>query len=162
MVSIVDPEISMPLALGTNAPDFTLYAQNKEPVSLSDLAGHKGLIVFIPFPFTGHCDNEGCAIRDGLGGLESMDAKVVVITDHAVPVNAKWAADNGFEFPVLSDFWPHGEVTRAYDAFNDTLGAANRVTYVVDATGVIRDVIATDSLSIPREYELYGQALTEI
>jgi peroxiredoxin len=152
----------MPLPIGTKAPDFTLYDQNKEQVSLSDLAGHNSLIVFIPFPFTGHCDNEGCAIRDGLGGLESIDAKVVVITDHAVPVNAKWAADNGFDFPVLSDFWPHGEATRAYGAFNDNLGAANRVTYVLDAGGVIRDVIATKSLAIPREYELYGQALATL
>lgn len=152
----------MPLAIGAKAPDFTLYDQNKEQVSLSDLAGHKSLIVFIPFPFTGHCDNEGCAIRDGLGGLESIDARVVVITDHAVPVNAKWAAENGFEFPVLSDFWPHGDVTRAYDAFNDILGAANRVTYVLDGDGIIRNVIATESLGIPREYELYGQALAAI
>jgi peroxiredoxin len=152
----------MPLPIGTKAPDFTLYDQNKEQVSLSDLAGHNSLIVFIPFPFTGHCDNEGCAIRDGLGGLESIDAKVVVITDHAVPVNAKWAADNGFDFPVLSDFWPHGEATKAYGAFNDNLGAANRVTYVLDAGGVIRDVIATKSLGIPREYELYGQALATL
>jgi peroxiredoxin len=152
----------MPLPIGTKAPDFTLYDQNKEQVSLSDLAGHNSLIVFIPFPFTGHCDNEGCAIRDGLGGLESIDAKVVVITDHAVPVNAKWAADNGFDFPVLSDFWPHGEATTAYGAFNDILGAANRVTYVLDADGVIRDVIATESLGIPREYELYGQALAAL
>ena len=152
----------MPLSIGTQAPDFTLYDQNKEQVSLSDLAGHNSLIVFIPFPFTGHCDNEGCAIRDGLGGLESIDAKVVVITDHAVPVNTKWAAENGFEFPVLSDFWPHGEATRAYEAFNDMLGVANRVTYVIDADGVIRDVIATESLGIPREYELYGQALAAL
>jgi len=152
----------MPLVIGTQAPDFTLYDQNKEAVSLSSLAGHKSLIVFIPFPFTGHCDNEGCAIRDGLGGLESIDARVVVITDHAVPVNAKWAADNGFDFPVLSDFWPHGVATKAYGAFNDALGAANRVTYVLDAGGVIRNVIATESLGIPREYELYGEALAAI
>jgi peroxiredoxin len=152
----------MPLSIGTQAPDFTLYDQNKEQVSLSDLAGHNSLIVFIPFPFTGHCDNEGCAIRDGLGGLESIDAKVVVITDHAVPVNTKWAAENGFDFPVLSDFWPHGEATRAYGAFNDILGVANWVTYVIDADGVIRDVIATESLGIPREYELYGQALAAL
>lgn len=152
----------MPLAVGAKAPDFALYDQNKELVSLSELAGSKSLIVFIPFPFTGHCDNEGCAIRDGLGGLEAIDAKVVVITDHAVPVNARWAADNGFDFPVLSDFWPHGVVTQAYDAFNDMLGAANRVTYILDGDGIIRNVIATESLSIPREYELYGQALAAL
>ena len=86
----------------------------------------------------------------------------ILITDHAVPVNTKWAAENGFDFPVLSDYWPHGEATRAYQAFNDMLGVANRVTYVIDADGVIRDVIATESLGIPREYELYGQALAAL
>ena len=152
----------MTLAVGTQAPDFTLYNQNKEQVSLSDLAGHNSLIVFIPFPFTGHCDNEGCAIRDGLSGLESIDAKVVVITDHAVPVNAKWASDNEFAFPVLSDFWPHGDVTKAYGAFNEVLGAANRVTYVIDRDGIIKEVVSTESLAIPREYELYNKALAAL
>ena len=53
---------------------------------------------------------------------------------------------------MLSDSWPHGDVTRAYDAFNDILEAANTVTYMIDVDGVIADVIATESLSIPREY----------
>ncbi len=152
----------MTLATGTPAPDFTLIDQNKEEVSLDALKGSKSLIVFIPFPFTGHCDNEACAIRDGLGELSSMDAKVVVITTHAVPTNAKWAAENAFTFPVLADYWPHGETTQAYGAFNDVTGSANRVSYVLDADGVIRNVIATDSLGTPREYELYNEALAAI
>jgi peroxiredoxin (alkyl hydroperoxide reductase subunit C) len=152
----------MPLAIGTAAPDFTLYDQNKEQVSLDDLKGHNALIVFIPFPFTGHCDSEGCQLRDGLAALGDLDAKVVVITTHALPTNAKWASENGFEFPVLSNFWPHGDVVQAYDAFNEVVGSANRVTYVLDKDGVIRDVIATDSLGTPREYEQYGEALTAI
>jgi peroxiredoxin (alkyl hydroperoxide reductase subunit C) len=152
----------MPLAIGTAAPDFALYDQNKEQVSLDDLKGHNALIVFIPFPFTGHCDNEGCQLRDGLAALGDLDAKVVVITTHALPTNAKWASENGFEFPVLSNFWPHGDVVQAYDAFNEVVGSANRVTYVLDKDGVIRDVIATDSLGTPREYEQYGEALAAI
>jgi len=152
----------MPLAIGTPAPDFSLYDQNKEQVSLGDLKGSNALIVFIPFPFTGHCDNEGCQLRDGLAELAQVNAKVVVITSHAVPTNAKWAVENGFEFPVLSNFWPHGDVIKAYKAFNDVLGSANRVTYVLDDNGVIRNVIATDSLGIPREYELYAEALAAL
>jgi peroxiredoxin (alkyl hydroperoxide reductase subunit C) len=152
----------MPLAIGTAAPDFILYDQGKEQVSLEDLRGSNALVVFIPFPFTGHCDNEGCQLRDGLAALGDLDAKVVVITTHALPTNAKWAAENGFEFPVLSDFWPHGEVAQAYGAFNDVLGSANRVSYVLDKRGIIREVISTDSLGTPREYELYGQALATL
>ncbi len=152
----------MTLIIGTPAPDFTLYDQTREQVSLSDLKGSNILVVFIPFPFTGHCDNEGCQLRDGLAELADINAKVVVITAHAVPVNTKWATENDFDFPVLSDFWPHGETIKAYGAFNDALGAANRVTYVLDKEGIVRDVIATDSLGTPREYELYGAALAAI
>lgn len=152
----------MPLAIGTVAPDFTLYDQNREQISLDDLKGHNALIVFIPFPFTGHCDSEGCQLRDGLAALGDLDAKVVVITTHALPTNAKWASENRFEFPVLSDFWPHGDVAQAYDAFNDTLGSAHRVSYVLDTEGIIRETISTDSLGTPREYELYGEALAAL
>jgi peroxiredoxin (alkyl hydroperoxide reductase subunit C) len=152
----------MTLAVGTAAPDFTLVDQNKEEVSLDSLKGHNALIVFIPFPFTGHCDNEGCQLRDGLGELAALDAKVVVITTHAVPTNAKWATENGFTFPVLADYWPHGETTQTYGAFNDATGSANRVTYVLDSDGIVREVIATDSLGTPREYELYSEALATI
>ncbi|MEE8457546.1 MAG: redoxin domain-containing protein [Acidimicrobiia bacterium] len=152
----------MPLAIGTAAPDFSLFDQNKSEVSLDDIRGHNALIVFIPFPFTGHCDNEGCQLRDGLAELGGLEAKVIVITTHAIPTNARWASENGFEFPVLADYWPHGDVVRSYEAFNDVTGSANRVTYVLDTGGIIRDVISTDSLGTPREYELYGQALAAI
>lgn len=152
----------MPLAVGTAAPDFTLYDQNREQVSLEDFKGSNALVVFIPFPFTGHCDNEGCQLRDGLAALGDLDAKVVVITTHALPTNAKWASENGFEFPVLSDFWPHGDVVQSYEAFNEILGSANRVTYVLDKEGIVREVISTDSLGTPREYELYGEALAAL
>ena len=149
----------MSLSVGTPAPAFELLSQNRESVSLEDLKGKKSLIVFIPFPFTGICDDEGCAIRDGLGGLNDLDANVVVITVHAVPITIKWASEFGFEFPVLSDYWPHGEVTQAYDAFNEEKGAANRVSYVLDEDGTITNVIETEALSIRREIEEYGKAL---
>lgn len=152
----------MPLAIGAHAPDFTLNDQNKNPVSLEDIKGQNALMVFIPFPFTGHCDNEGCQLRDGLSELGDLDAKVVVITTHALPTNARWAAENGFEFPVLADYWPHGEVVKSYGAFNEETGSANRVTYVLDSEGVIRAVVATDSLGTPREYELYREALSAL
>ena len=152
----------MPLTIGTQAPEFTLYDQEKNPVSLGDLKGQNTLVVFIPFPFTGHCDNEGCQLRDGLVELAELDAKVVIITTHAVPTNARWASENGFEFPVLADYWPHGEVAQAYGAFNDATGSANRVTYVLDADGVVQDVIATDSFGTPRDYDLYNESLIKI
>ncbi len=148
--------------LGSPAPSFELPDQNKNMVSSESLKGSKSLIVFIPFPFTGICDDEGCTIRDNLARLKDLDANVAVITVHAVPVAAKWATENGFEFPVLADYWPHGATAQAYGAFNDTVGAANRYTFVLDADGVVREVINTEALGIGREFDAYIEALAKI
>lgn len=145
--------------VGSPAPSFELPDQNKNMVSLESFRGNKTLIVFIPFPFTGICDDEGCAIRDGLAGLNALDANVAVITVHAVPVTKKWSDENGFEFPVLSDYWPHGATAQAYGAFNETAGGANRYSFVLDADGVVREVINTEALSIQREFDSYLEAL---
>ena len=152
----------MPAVIGQPAPTFSLIDQAKQPVSLDDFAGRKTLVVFIPFPFTGICDDEGCAIRDGLGALEALDANVVVITAHSFATNAKWAEINDFTFPILSDFWPHGEVSRAYGTFNEDVGVAMRSSYVIDADGIVRDVIATESLGVQREHEAQMEALAAI
>ena len=150
------------MTVGNPAPAFELFDQNRNPVSLESLKGSKSLIVFIPFPYTGNCDDEACTIRDNLSALNEMDANVVIITVHAIPITKKWADENGLTFPVLSDYWPHGETAKAYGAFNETVGAANRYTFVLDAEGVIREVINTESLKIVREYDAYVAALAKI
>jgi len=152
----------MSVAVGSPAPAFSLPDQDKNTVTLDDLKGKKSLVVFIPFPFTGICDNEGCAIRDHLAMLNQFDANVAVITCHAVPVAKKWSDENGFAFPVLSDFWPHGAVATAYGAFNADVGAANRITIALDAEGVVRKVIDSGSLGVAREFDEYVAALNEI
>lgn len=152
----------MAAEIGAPAPDFTLMDQDRNAVSLESLKGSKSLIVFIPFPFTGICSAEACELRDNLSTLKVLDAKVVVITTHALPTNKAWADQNGLEFPVLSDYWPHGEVATAFGTFNDTVGAATRSTYVLDADGIVRDIIATDSLGTAREYDAYTAALETI
>lgn len=150
------------MLVGNPAPQFELPDQDRNPVSLESLKGSKTLIVFIPFPFTGICDDESCAIRDNLAALNGLDANVVIITVHAFNVTKKWADEYGFGFPVLSDYWPHGEVAQAYGAFNDERGAANRYTFVLDADGIVREVINTESLGIAREFDAYTEALAKI
>ena len=152
----------MTVAVGDAAPDFELLDQNKNPVSLESLKGTKTLLVFIPFPFTGVCDDEACLIRDNLAALQDLDANVVIITVHAVSVASKWATENGFEFPVLSDYWPHGVTAQAYGAFNEDRGMANRYTFVLDADGVVREIINTDSLGTAREFDAYTEALAKL
>lgn len=149
----------MPAEIGKPAPDFSLRDQQNNTVSLADLKGSKAIVVFIPFPFTGICDGEACAIRDDFSGLQNLGAKVVIITVHARPTNAKWAETYNLPFPVLSDYWPHGATAQAYGAFNEALGMANRSSYVIDASGIVREIVKSDQLGQAREYEAYKRAL---
>ncbi len=149
----------MPLAIGSPAPEFTLLDTRKAPFGLAQTRGRKTLIVFIPFPFTGICDGEACTLRDHFADLNALDANVVIITTYPYPANKRWAAENGFAFPVLSDFWPHGEVSRRYGVFNEERGCANRATFVLDADGIVREIVASASLGTPREYAAYVAAL---
>jgi peroxiredoxin len=152
----------MAAEIGAPAPDFTLLDQERNPVSLDDLKGQKALVAFIPFPFTGICTDEACTLQMNLGKLADLDARAVIITAHALPTNKRWAEENDLSLPVLSDFWPHGKVATDFGTFDENLGVATRTTYVLDADGVVRDIIATESLGVAREYDAYVEALEAI
>lgn len=128
-------------------------------VTLDDLLGAPALVVFMPLAFTRVCGGEMCEIRDNLDVLADTGTRTVVITCDNVPVNAAWAEREGFDFPILSDFWPHGETTRAYGCFNGKLGVPHRATFVLDGEGIVRDVISTDSLGEARPFGSYVEAL---
>jgi len=152
----------MTLLLGSAAPDFELVAHDRTTVSRHDLAGRKSLVVFIPFPFTRTCEAEMCAIRDQRAQLNGLDANVVAVTCDTVAVNRRWAEENDFSFPVLSDFWPHGEVSRAYQTFNEALGVADRSTFVLDADGIVRSIVTSADFGTAREFDAYLEALAAI
>ena len=69
---------------------------------------------------------------------ENDDTAILAISVGPPPTHKIWAAEQGYTFPLLSDFWPHGEVAQAYGVFNDSAGFANRGTFVVDKPGIIR------------------------
>jgi mycoredoxin-dependent peroxiredoxin len=150
----------MALELGARAPAFTLRSQHREKVSLEDLMGSRSVIVFMPFAFTSTCHGEMCEIRDNLHRFRDNDVRVVVITCNTLHANRVWAEQEGFDFEILSDFWPHGEVTRAYDTFSELYGAAIRTTYFLDEDGVVTSVIGTDELGTARPFDEYESVLT--
>lgn len=127
------------LEVGTPAPDFTLRDQNQQKVALSDYCDAKDvLLVFFPLAFTGVCQGELDRIRDHLPDFENDNTQTLTISVGPPPTHKIWATENGYTFPVLSDFWPHGAVSQAYGVFNETTGFSNRGTFVVDRWGVIR------------------------
>jgi peroxiredoxin len=129
----------MALEVGTQAPDFTLKDVNREDVTLSSFRGEKNvLLVFYPFAFSGICTGELCQVRDELAEYQNDEVQVIgVSVDTPFSLKA-WAEKEGYTFPLLSDFWPHGATAQAYDVFNDKAGMALRGTFLIDKQGVIR------------------------
>ncbi|MCO8274772.1 peroxiredoxin [Actinoplanes sp. TRM 88003] len=129
----------MPLPVGAVAPDFTLKDQNNQPVRLADFHGRKAvLLVFYPFTFTGTCQGELAEIRDNLAVYQNDRVQVLAVSVDSVYAHKVWALQEGFDFPLLADFWPHGGVAQAYDVFHTDGGMANRGTFLIDSGGVIR------------------------
>jgi peroxiredoxin (alkyl hydroperoxide reductase subunit C) len=127
------------LPVGSQAPDFTLKDQNNQEVRLADLRGRKNvLLVFYPLTFTGTCQGELSLIRDDLATYQNDTVQVLAISVDSAYAHKVWAEREGFDFPLLADFWPHGAVATSYDAFRDTAGVAHRATYLIDTAGVIR------------------------
>jgi peroxiredoxin len=127
----------MTLSVGDTAPDFSLPDQDRQTVSLAELRGTPVLLVFYPFAFSGICTGELCQLRDELTTYTDAGVTVLAIsTDPAFSLKA-FKAQEGYDFRLLSDFWPHGAVAQAYDVFNDKAGMALRGTFLVDADGKI-------------------------
>ena len=128
----------MTLAAGTPAPDFTLKDQDGNDVTLSSFRGQQNVVVvFYPFTFTGVCEGELCALRDDIGEFENADAQLLAISNDSRHSQRIWAEQQGYTFPVLSDFWPHGAVSKAYDVFNEETGAPHRGTFLIDHDGTV-------------------------
>ena len=127
----------MSISVGDRAPEFTLPDQDKQVVSLAELRGTPVLLVFYPFAFSGICTGELCQLRDELAAYTGAGVKVLAISTDPVFSLKAFREKEGFEFPLLSDFWPHGETAQAYGAFNEKAGMALRGTFLVDAEGNI-------------------------
>jgi len=127
------------LALGGPAPDFSLRDQFGQDVALSSFRGSKAVALFFyPWAFSGVCTGEMAGIRARLDEFLTFDTEVLAISTDPVYSLRAFADQDGLNFPLLSDFWPHGEVARSYDVFDEVKGCARRSSYVVDKEGIVR------------------------
>ncbi|MEW2502352.1 MULTISPECIES: peroxiredoxin [unclassified Amycolatopsis] len=129
----------MAVEVGTPAPDFTLNDYNKQPVTLSSFKGDKPvLLVFFPFAFSGTCTGELCQLRDEFADYDTRGVQILGVSVDAVFSLKVWAEQQNYQFPLLSDFWPHGAVAQTYGVFNDKAGMALRGTFLIDTDGIVR------------------------
>jgi peroxiredoxin len=148
--------------VGQPAPDFTLKDQHNQLVSLHDFAGRKNVVLlFYPSAFTRTCQSELCAIRDEVTSFESDDVQVLAVSVDSAYAHRVWADAEGFTFPLLADFWPHGGVAQTYGCFDDTSGRATRGTYVIDKAGLVRWKVV-NPIPDARDHSDYLKALADL
>ena len=129
----------MTIEVGAQAPDFVLKDQNNQEIRLSDFRDKKNvLLVFYPLAFTGTCQGELQRLRDDIADFQNDAAQVLTISVDSAYAHKVWAERENFDFPLLADFWPHGEVAQTYGVFNFERGCANRGTFIIDRAGMIR------------------------
>jgi peroxiredoxin (alkyl hydroperoxide reductase subunit C) len=147
------------LGAGAVAPAFELPDQNNQVVRLADFRGARAvLLVFYPFAFTGTCQSELAHVRDHLDDFQNDRVQVLTVSVDTVYAHKVWAERERYEFPLLSDFWPHGAVALSYGVFNAATGAASRGTFLIDPDGVIRFAERL-SPGVPRGPEVWQAAL---
>jgi len=152
----------MAIEVGDAAPDFELKDQHGTPVKLSDFRGDKTVVlVFYPLAFSGICTSELCSIRDELPTLGGDDVQVLAVSVDSVYSHRAWAEQERYDFPLLSDFWPHGAVAKAYGIFNDDAGLATRGTFIIDKAGVVRWKVE-NAIPDARDLDEYRKALADI
>ncbi|HEU5034481.1 MAG TPA: peroxiredoxin [Mycobacteriales bacterium] len=153
---------ALSIEVGAVAPDFELRDQHARTHRLSSYAGHKNVVlVFYPFAFTGVCSGELAAINAEIVSLQNEEVQVLAVSCDPVPALRAFADAEALTFPLLSDFWPHGAVARSYGVFNDTIGAAERGTFVIDRHAVVRWTVRTE-LGTARDLAGYHKALAEL
>lgn len=124
---------------GDRAPDFELLDQRGCPVRLSTVVTDRhALLVFFPFAFSGICTGELLEIQLNIDRFVNDKVAVYGISCDAAESLRYWAAHEGYRFPLLSDFWPHGEVAQRYGVFDSASGMAVRGTFLVDPDRIVR------------------------
>lgn len=152
----------MALEKDTTAPDFELPNQFGEHVRLRDFRGKKPVaLVFFPLAFSSTCTTELCDLRDNLEMFTAAGIELLGISVDSKATLRAFAEAEGYDFTLLADFWPHGEVAREYGVFLDEKGFANRATFLIDIEGVIRASFIT-APGQARSLDDYAEALREL
>lgn len=126
----------MVLAVGTPAPNFTVKDTNGKTVSLSDFAGKTVVLYFYPKDDTPGCTVEAQGFRDKYAEYQGNEMVVLGVSRDDEASHKQFTEKYGLPFQLLADV--DGTLTKAYDV--DGGGYAKRVTYVIDAQGVISKV----------------------
>jgi peroxiredoxin len=143
-----EDSMGRPPAPHTPAPDFSLPDGDGRQVRLRGLRGRTVVLVFYPADWTPASTSELALIQETLREIQALHAQILGISCDSRHSHHAWAERLNLTVPLLSDFWPHGEVSRRYGVFRSDLGTSDRALIFVDARGTVREVWVADNPEI--------------
>ncbi len=134
----------MPIAVGSQAPDFSLKSKNAAGVTdvkLSNNLGKKNtVLLFFPLAFTGVCTTEMCDVTAGLSAYSSLGADVIGISVDSPFAQEAWAKQHNIGITLASDL--NKTTAKAYGVLLDDLlgfgSTSARAAFVVGKDGVVK------------------------
>ena len=155
----------MAITKGQQAPDFSLYDDEKNKITLSSLKGNNVLLLFFPQAFTSVCTKELCGVRDNIAMYSNADAKVLGISVDSVFTLAQFKEAQHYNFPLLSDF--NKEVSRAYGSIYedwkfDMKGVSKRSAFVIDRECIVRYAEVLENAGDVPDFTRISQTLEEL
>ncbi|MCP4630183.1 MAG: peroxiredoxin [bacterium] len=139
----IDSELKV--KIGDPAPDFLLPSVSGDKVALSQYRGKENVVIsFVPAAWTPVCSDQWPGYNIVKDMFDMNDAVLLGITVDNIPTLYAWTKQMGkLWFPVLSDFWPHGEVADRYGVLRSG-GVSERALFYIDKKGIIRDIQVSD------------------
>jgi len=144
------------------AIDFTLPDSDAKPVKLGDYRGRNVVLAFYPADWSPVCTSELALIQETIQEIRGYNAEVLGISVDGRWSHRAWAERMHLAFPLLSDFWPHGEVSRRYGVFLEKDGFSNRALFFIDASGVVRGAWVAENPAIAPGINLIFDTLRQI
>jgi peroxiredoxin Q/BCP len=130
--------MSTPLKQGDKAPTFRVRTADGSTLSRKDMAKKPYVMYFYPRDNTPGCTREAQSFRDAMPEFRKRGVTVLGVSTNSVSSHARFAANHELPFSLLAD--TDGKVASAYGVLKPAGKSAERVTFLIDAKGVIRKV----------------------
>ncbi len=153
-----EAEGQVKLIVGDPAPDFTLATHNEGELNLAWYQGRKNVVLaFYPADWTPVCATQVPEYQKNIERFDEFDCQLLCLSCDSVPCHIAWAKSlGGLEFPLMADFWPHGEVARKYGVLGRK-GYAERTVFLIDKEGIIRWIERLHPANLPNNDDLFEQ-----
>jgi peroxiredoxin (alkyl hydroperoxide reductase subunit C) len=144
--------------VGDPAPDFTLPTHNEGELNLAWYEGRKNVaLAFYPADWTPVCATQVPGYQAIIDEFEKLDCQLLAISVDSIPCHVAWTKSlGGISFPLMADYYPHGEVAGKYGVLTSK-GYADRAVFLIDKKGIIRYIEVVESYELPDNERLLAE-----